>query len=412
MTSAQEDSSDRPTLCADTSGLPRGIKAADHGTGRMTGRLARREDIESWQVGVTSDEYSYSIGEAEDDGWYRALDLFQDASVFQTSAFCRAKMPGGRLEQLMLWRGSDVVASTLVRVVPLPLARTSVAYVLWGPLCHRWAGTRDIAALGYSLKVLRDEYVTKRGFGLRIVPMLTREDDMKYVEVFREHGYRHVAPRIRKHTIILDVNRPLEQLRKGFDQKWRNCLNGAERNNLEIRQGDEEPLFGLFLEVYREMLARKQLGEPGDIRSFMTAHTALPDRFKLRVFVALEAGKPAAGVICSAIGGRGVYVFGATGSRGMRNKASYLLQWRVLEWLRQRQCHAYDLHGANAEANPGVYAFKMGLCGKNGREVEMLGHFDAFDALQTRVLMAVADRANDSYKRLKAIYGRYRGFRG
>ena len=370
-----------------------------------TARACRRGEL-------AREGFSYSLGAASAESWYRVLDLFRDASMFQTIAFCRAKMPRAGLQQLVVRRGGDVAAAALVRVVPLPLVRTPVAYVLWGPLCHRWMGTRDVTVLAYTLDALREEYVTKRGFGLRIAPMLTCEDDMESVDVFREHGYRHVVPKMRKRTFLIRLDRPLEQLRKGLDQKWRNCLNSAERNGLTVKTGDDRPLFELFLGVYREMLARKRLGEPGDIRSFLTAQAALPDRFKLMVFVALEDGEPAAGVICSAIGHRGVYVFGATGIRGTKNKASYLLQWRALEWLRQRQCEVYDLHGANAETNPGVYAFKKGFCGKNGREVEMLGHFDAWEGPRVRCLMTAADRANDAYKRLTTIYGRYRGFRG
>jgi lipid II:glycine glycyltransferase (peptidoglycan interpeptide bridge formation enzyme) len=378
----------------------------------MSRTVMFRGDTEVSQVRSSSDGLSYVVEEAEDDSWYRVLDLFQDASVFQTIAFCRAKMTEARLEQLVLRRGPDVTASVLVRVVPIPLLGTSIAYVLWGPLFHRWSGTRDMSTLAHALKVLRDEYVVKRRMGLRIVPMLTRADGAEWSALFQEQGYRHVLPRVRKRTILIDLDRPLEQLRKGLDQKWRNCLNSAERNKLIVRQGDDGALFELFLEVYREMLARKRLGEPGDIRAFMKAQKNLPDRFKLMVFVALDEGKPAAGVICSAMGHRGVFVFGATGSSGMRNKASYLLQWRVVEWLRERQCRVYDLHGSNAETNPGVYAFKMGLCGKNGTEVEMLGHFDAGAGIRTRLLMRSADRGNDLYKRLKTIYGRYRGFQG
>ena len=369
-------------------------------------------DTEPSRVRSSNEGFSYVLDKAEDDSWYPVLDLFQDASVFQTIAFCRAKMPGARLEQFVLRRGSDVAASALVRVVPLPLLGTSIAYVLWGPMFHRRTGARDAPALAHALKALRDEYVVKRRLGLRIAPMLTGADGAEWSELFCEQGYRHVIPRVRKRTILVDLDRPLEQLRKGLDQKWRNCLNGAERNKLTIRHGEDGDLLELFLEVYREMLTRKRLGEPGDIRSFMTAQRGLPDRFKLMVFVALEEGKPSAGVICSAVGHRGVFVFGATGSSGMRNKASYLLQWRVIEWLRERRCGVYDLHGSNAEANPGVYAFKMGLCGKNGGEVEMLGHFEASAGIRARLSMTAADRANDSYKRLKAIYGRYRGFQG
>ena len=360
----------------------------------------------------TNEGFSYVLGDAVDDSWYRILDLFQDASVFQTIAFCRAKTPGARLEQLVLRRGSDVAAAALVRVVPIPLLGTSIAHVLWGPLSHRWTGARDLTALTHALRVLRDEYVVRRRLGLRVAPMLTGADGAEWLGLFREQGYRHMVPRVRKRTILVGLDRPLEQLRKGLDQKWRNHLNSAERNKLAIRHGEGGDFFELFLEVYREMLTRKRLGEPGDIQSFMTAQRGLPDRFKMRVFVALEEGKPAAGVICSAMGHRGVFVFGATGSRGMRNKASYLLQWRAMEWLRERQCRIYDLHGSNAETNPGVYAFKMGLCGRNGGEVEMLGQFDASAGIRTRLLMRAADRANDSYKRLKTIYGRYRGFQG
>lgn len=355
-------------------------------------------------------EFSYVTTTADDSG-YRVLDLFQDANIFQTVAFCRARTPATRLEQLILRRGSDVAASALVRLVPIPLFGT-IAYVFWGPTFHRVAGVRDEATLAHALKALRDEYVVKRGMGLRVVPMLTRDDGLAWAALFREQGYRHVVPRMPKQTIVVPLDPPLEQLRKGLDQKWRNCLNSAERNNLTIRQGHEGPVFDLFLEVYREMLTRKRLGEPGDIRSFMAAQAALPDRFKLMVFVALEDGRPAAGVICSAIGDRGVFVFGATGTNGMKNKASYLLQWRVLEWLRQRQCRLYDLHGVNAETNPGVYAFKKGLCGKNGSEVEMLGSFEASDGGRMRLVMAAAERGHEAYKRLKASVGRYRGFQG
>ena len=356
-------------------------------------------------------DFSYDIGVA-DDNWYRILDLFGDASVFQTVAFCRAKMPRARLEQFVLRQGTDVAASALVRLVPISGLGTSIAYVLWGPMFQRVAGVRDETALTNALRALRHEYVVKRRFGLRVVPMLTRDDGVEWAALFRAQGYRLVVPRVAKRTIVIPLDRPLEQLRKGLDQKWRNCLNSAERGNLIIRQGDDGTVFDLFLEVYREMLTRKRLGEPGDIRSFMAAQAALPNRFKLMVFVALEDGRPAAGVICSAIGDRGVFVFGATGSNGMKNRASYLLQWRAIEWLRERQCRLYDLHGVNAETNPGVYAFKKGLCGKNGSEVEMVGSFEASDGARMRLMMEAADRVNDSYKRLKAAFGRYRGFQG
>ena len=373
----------------------------------MSQSMVPSGDIEPGRASSRNDAFSHVLGAAEEDTWYPILDVFQGANVFQTIALCRAKTPNARLEQLIVRRGADVAASALIRIVSIPLLRTSIAHVLWGPLFHRLESASEPAALAYALKALRGEYVVKRRFGLRIAPLATQEDGIPWATLFQEQSYRHVAPRRHKHTIIIDLNRPLDQLRKGLDQKWRNCLNSAERNNLEIRQGEDRHIFDLFLAVYHEMLSRKRLNEPGEIASFMAAQSMLPDRFKLAVFVALEDGTPSAAVICSAIGRRGVYLFGATGTKGTKNKASYLLHWRAIEWLREQQCDVYDLHGSNAETNPGVYAFKMGLCGKNGREVEMMGHFEAYDGARMRLLMKAADQANELYKEIKS---RYRGY--
>ena len=339
--------------------------------------------------------------------------MFQDATIFQTMAFCRARTPRARLEQLILRRGDEVVAAALARVVSIPFAATSIAYVLWGPLCQREGAECDRTALEFALKILRDEYVGRRGFGLRIALLPSGGgDDTEEASVLLERGYRPVARQPKRHTIIIDLDQSLDQLRRGLDQKWRNQLNRAERNKLTVSEGEDDSHFEMFLTVYREMLARKRLAEPGDIRSFRRAQAGLPDRFKLRAFVALEEGRPSAGAICSAIGDRGVYAFGATGDSGMRSKASYLLQWRIVEWLKERHCRWYDLHGSNAVTNPGVYEFKMGLCGKNGREIAIPGHFEASEGRRMRLLMTALDRANSSYKGLKRLYEKLRGFQG
>ena len=107
-------------------------------------------------------------------------------------------MPGARLEEVVVRRGSDVAAAALVRVVPIPFLRTSIAYVLWGPMFHRHDGTRDGTALAYALKAIRHEYVVRRKGGLRVVPMLTRDDGGEWSALFRGQGYRHVVPRTPK----------------------------------------------------------------------------------------------------------------------------------------------------------------------------------------------------------------------
>ncbi len=45
----------------------------------------------------------------------------------------------------------------------------------------------------------------------------------------------------------------------------------------------------------------------------------------------------------------------------MKNNGSYLLQWEMIKWLKQRGCQKYDLGGINLDDNPGVYHFKSGI---------------------------------------------------
>ena len=58
-------------------------------------------------------------------------------------------------------------------------------------------------------------------------------------------------------------------------------------------------------------------------------------------------GEPIAVSICSAIGDTGIYLLGASGDKGMNLNGSNLLQWQMIEWLKEQGCHWYDLGGIN-----------------------------------------------------------------
>jgi lipid II:glycine glycyltransferase (peptidoglycan interpeptide bridge formation enzyme) len=357
-------------------------------------------------------DFSYALERLAEDSWHGILEGFQDASVFQTTAFCAARASSPGVEHMVVRRGADVVAAAQIRLIRAPVVGKSVAYILWGPMCRRWRHEPDWGAFCKALRALRHEYVVKRGLSLRIAPPLTADSEAECRPLFDHERYVPAARLANRRTIVLDVERPLDEIRKGLDKKWRNCLNRAEANNLELREGCSDAMFDVFLVMYREMLSRKRLAEPGDIRTFRAIQSLLPARLKMNVIVAFEKGEPSAGAICSAIGRRGLYLFGATANSGMQNKASYLVQWRAVQWLKDMGCAEYDLHGSNPRSNPGVYAFKMGLCGRNGKEVDMLGPFDAYEGLLNRLVLTLGDRANQQYKALMNVYGRFRGFKG
>ena len=175
-------------------------------------------------------------------------------------------------------------------------------------------------------------------------------------------------------TLVLDLRPSLDELRKKLDQKWRNQLNRAEKNNLEIDASSSVEAYRAFLEIYREMWARKKFQEGVDVEEFARLQAALPERERMRVMICRQAGTALAGIVCSAMGKMGIYLLGATSDNGLKTKGAYLLQWTMVKWLRENGYRYYDLGGIDPVRNPGVYHFKGGF---SGQEVCRLGAMEA-----------------------------------
>ena len=164
-----------------------------------------------------------------------------------------------------------------------------------------------------------------------------------------------------------------------MDQKWRNCLNRAEKNGLEVIEGEEDALFDEITKIHMEMANRKGLTDLGDVEHLKKVQRYLPPGYKLRVILCRLNGEIHAGAIFSAIGNTAVYLVGATSNAGMKSNGSYIIQWTFIKWLKENGFRYFDLNGINPEVNPGTYHFKRGLAGKKGMDVEFLGKFQVAD---------------------------------
>jgi lipid II:glycine glycyltransferase (peptidoglycan interpeptide bridge formation enzyme) len=185
----------------------------------------------------------------------------------------------------------------------------------------------DFDALRTIADALRQQYAVKRGLYLRIVPnaYVDSERARSFETAFSSYGRERFRQTDSFRTLVLDLAPPLEQIRRNFDQKWRNQLNRAEKNGLTVLDGNSAELFDSFSGIYNEMVARKQFRQTSDLNKFRRAQEALPANQKLRVLVCLSNGTPAAGIVATAMGSSATYIFGATNEVGMKTKASYLM---------------------------------------------------------------------------------------
>jgi lipid II:glycine glycyltransferase (peptidoglycan interpeptide bridge formation enzyme) len=81
----------------------------------------------------------------------------------------------------------------------------------------------------------------------------------------------------------------------------------------------------------------------------------------MQVLICEDRGVPVAGLVASAMGDLAIYLLGATSDCGLNAKGSYLLQWTLIQQLKQTGVRWYDLGGIDPVGNPGVYAFKKGF---------------------------------------------------
>lgn len=345
--------------------------------------------------------YRVEAGPLSEEQWGRAIDRFHDATLYQTYAYGSVRWGKERLVHLLLIKSDRVVGAAQVIARKLPGSGLGIAYLPWGPLWQPKDGEPSIEHFRLMARALRAEFALRQGLLLRIRPQELAEEGTPFDLILREEGYEWNAREKKHRTILLNLESPLEDIRKNFQQKWRNQLNRAEKNNLEVEEGTEEGLYRIFLDLAREMLDRKGF-EPGvDYREFQAIQAALPERHKMKIFVCRMLGQPVACTIGTAIGDTGIYLLGATSDSGMQSKGSYLLQWRMIQWLKERGCRWYDLGGISPEGNPGVYHFKEGCAGKTGRDVHHLGQYEACHRPLNRILVHGYETARRAIHRIR-----------
>ena len=236
---------------------------------------------------------------------------------------------------------------------------------------------------------------------MRLFPLLFDDSTHSHQQIFKDEGFtlRENAPIAR--TLLVDLTKDLATIRSGFDKKWRNILNKAERSKLHVVSGTDADLFSTFVPLYTQMVRRKKFDDGVDIRHFLHTQTGLPEQSKMVVHLCYSDDKQiCAGLVLSALGDTGIYLFGATNEFGLKTGASYLLQWHAIQRLRDLGIAAYNLHGINPEKNPGTYHFKAGLCGRNGGEARFIGQYESCGHWLTKRLIGCAEMLRLGLRRI------------
>lgn len=320
---------------------------------------------------MTAPVWEVEIDSSTPDVWSQLLELFDDANIYQTWSYGLVRWGAKNLSHLVVKRDGEVVGMAQLRVIRPTRFKFGMAYLRWGPIFERRGRPLDAEVLAYLSRALEKEYVEKRKLLLHVLPNAfagSRRASL-FQAAFARYQPKQLTTTETYRTLVVDLAPSLEDLRKRLDKKWRNQLSRAERNNLTVVAGNGRAEFETFCLIYKQMKERKRFESSVDIDEFAEMQEGLIGSHRLRTLICEDGGLPVAGLVASVMGDSAIYLLGATSDDGLNSKGAYLLQWTLIQALRESGCKCYDLGGIDPERNPGVYHFKRGLSGADSIQI-------------------------------------------
>ncbi len=314
-----------------------------------------------------------------------------------------------RYEPSLTMEGQVVAAvQVLQRSIPIAgfAARLSVMYAPKGPLL-------DWEDASLQEQVLKDIHLLAKKEGaifikidpdVRIgtgVPGTPEAYEIPsgndYIATLRAHGWHFSAEQIQfRNSVLIDLEKPEEQLLAIMKQKTRYNIRLAERKGVTIRAGTVADL-DLLYRMYAETSLRDGF-VIRDVDYYHCAWKTFLEAGKAQALIAEVAGEPVAALVLFYFAQTAWYLYGM--SRPLHREAmpNYLLQWKAIQTAQRLGCKVYNLWGAPDEFNEtdpmwGVFRFKEGL---GGTVTRTAGAWDLptrpfYYTLYTRILPRILD---------------------
>src|ERR1700733_13060951 len=102
--------------------------------------------------------------------WSSMLHLFDDANLYQTWSYGAIRWGRKNLSRLVLKRNGEVFGMAQLRIIRPTKLKFGMAYLRWGPLCHRRGSGLDAETTLRMAHALQEEYDRRRGLLMQLIP--------------------------------------------------------------------------------------------------------------------------------------------------------------------------------------------------------------------------------------------------
>jgi lipid II:glycine glycyltransferase (peptidoglycan interpeptide bridge formation enzyme) len=165
-------------------------------------------------------------------------------------------------------------------------------------------------------------------------------------------------------TVMLDISKPMEELRANLDKRWRHRLGGAEKSELSIhRMGTNPGQYRWLLDAEMEQRVRRGLQGYPDIW-FERYAESRKQPSKNILSLRADVGRDRVAAMMFVLHGEAAtYQVGWTSDAGRDLHAHHLILWKGIEELKERSIRQLDLGGVNTGRSAGIARFKMATGG-------------------------------------------------
>lgn len=300
---------------------------------------------------------------AEEHVWEGFLQQLQPHTFLHSWKWgMQYQLSGSKIFRLGVYAGDKLVGVALLIQI---LARRS-AFLLCphGPLILGDA-EQDVI-LGMLAKESVKIAIQERCDFIRFCPLTKKSE--KNTQVYKGLGFKdapiHMHPEL---SWILDVTKPEQELLKEMRKTTRYLIKKTEKEGVEIIQSVDPNDIELFWPIYQATVDRQHF-TPFSKQYLRQEFEIFSKDQQAAFFFAKYQGEVTAAAIIIFYNGSAFYHHSGSIHKFEKINASYLLQWRVIQEAKGRQCRLYNFWGIAPENKPkhpwvGLSLFKKGFGG-------------------------------------------------
>lgn len=307
--------------------------------------------------------------------WDSFVRQHPQGHALQLSAFASLKqLAGWKSERIAFQRGDQIIAGAQLLFRPLPLRLGTMAYLPFGPLT---AEGMDVNLLWEAIHTSAKKH---HAAFLKWEPGFV-EQAVDYGSLGFQPALQTIQP---PRTVLIDIRGSEEDILGRMNQGTRRKIRQSLKNDIHYYEASraqvkhfthmmeatgERNAFGVHESSYYSLAY--DLYVPQDAALILAEHQEVTN----------SEPTPLAGVFVLATGKTAWYLYGASANIKRNLMAAYGVQWKAIQWARERGCETYDMWGipdedleqleqhfeTRSDGLWGVYGFKRGWGGKVAR---------------------------------------------